>query len=102
VLTAQPSLDAGQIQRKQMKLAMSVGTNRHYRIDGILRRHFEQTGAEAGLPKTLIRDSIEAMADRAEAALGQVERDLPTAFPEAIHASIKAAVRIRVGQLREH
>ena len=31
VLTAQPSLDDGQIPRKKFKLAMSVGTNRHYR-----------------------------------------------------------------------
>src|SRR3546814_4950933 len=32
VLSAQPSLDAGQVERKQMKLAMSVGDNNHYRI----------------------------------------------------------------------
>jgi serine/threonine-protein kinase HipA len=32
VLTAQPSLDAGQIPRKKFKLAMSVGKNRHYDV----------------------------------------------------------------------
>jgi serine/threonine-protein kinase HipA len=35
VLTAQPSLVARQIERKQMKLAMSVGDSRHYRMDEI-------------------------------------------------------------------
>ena len=40
VLSAQPSLDAGQIQRKQMKLAMSAGDKRHYEIDDIMPRHF--------------------------------------------------------------
>src|SRR5437867_9577333 len=35
VLTAQPSLDDRQIERKQMKLAMSVGDSRHYRIDEV-------------------------------------------------------------------
>jgi len=101
VLTAQPSLDAGQIQRKQMKLAMSVGTNRHYQIDGIVRRHFEQTGEDAGLPKILIRNSIEAVAAQAEAALDRIENELPRAFPQAIHASVKAAVIKRLSELRE-
>ena len=45
VLSAQPSLDARQIERKQMKLAMSVGSNNHYRIDEIQPRHFVQTGS---------------------------------------------------------
>ncbi len=43
VLSAQPSLDARQIERKQMKLAMSVGLSRHYRIEEIRGRHFVQT-----------------------------------------------------------
>jgi serine/threonine-protein kinase HipA len=101
VLTAQPSLDAGQIQRKQMKLAMSVGTNRHYQIDGIVRRHFEQAGEDAGLPKILIRNSIEAMAAQAEVALNRIENELPKAFPEAIHASVKAAALKRLSELKE-
>jgi serine/threonine-protein kinase HipA len=99
VLTAQPSLDAGQIQRKQMKLAMSIGTNRHYHIDEVLGRHFVQTGEAAGLPKTLIHESIEAMARRAETALASMERELPNGFPEAIHESVKAAVIKRLRTL---
>jgi serine/threonine-protein kinase HipA len=59
VLTAQPSLDARRIQRKQMKLAMSVGDNRHYRIDEILPRHFYQTSEQAGLSKSLVRKAID-------------------------------------------
>ncbi|MBT3330834.1 MAG: type II toxin-antitoxin system HipA family toxin, partial [Rhodospirillaceae bacterium] len=39
ILTAQPSLSDHQINRKQMKLAMSVGNNRHYRVDTIHARH---------------------------------------------------------------
>ena len=62
VLTAQPSLDAHQIRRNQMKLAMSAGCNRHYRIDDIHGRHFIQTGEEAGLPKSLVRAAIEEVA----------------------------------------
>jgi serine/threonine-protein kinase HipA len=95
VLTAQPSLDAGQIQRKQMKLAMSEGTNRHYHIDEVLGRHFVQTGAAAGLPKTLIQRCIDEMTDGAQAALNNVERELPKGFPEPIHRSVSNAVARR-------
>lgn len=46
VLTAQPSLEAGQIERKQMKLAMSVGTNVTTRsaksMGGILSRQVKR------------------------------------------------------------
>ena len=49
VLTAQPSLDARHILKKQMKLAMSVGNSRHYTIDSIQGRHFVQTVQRAGL-----------------------------------------------------
>jgi serine/threonine-protein kinase HipA len=48
VLSAQPSLDARQIERKEMKLAMAVGAKNHYRIDRIQGRHFFETGQAAG------------------------------------------------------
>ncbi|NOJ41507.1 hypothetical protein [Bradyrhizobium australiense] len=83
MLTAQPSLDTGQIQRKQMKLAMSVGTNFHYRIAQVDGRHFLQIGEAAGVPKTLVQESIERVAFTAEAALGKIESELPKGFPEA-------------------
>jgi serine/threonine-protein kinase HipA len=100
VLTAQPSLDAHQIERKQMKLAMSVGTSRHYRISDITGRHFIQTGEAAGLPKSLVRDALEEMADTAEQAIGTTESALPQDFPEALHTSVKKAMSDRLGKLR--
>ncbi len=99
VLTAQPSLDARQIERRQFRLAMSVGTSRHYRMDEILGRHFEQSGEAAGLPKTLIRDALEMMADRADKALDEVEQALPGDFPEQIHRSVKAGLAERLKPL---
>lgn len=101
ILTAQPSLDSRRIERKQMKLAMSVGTSRHYRIDTIHGRHFVQTGEEAGLPRSLVLSAIEQIAGNAEKAMAQLESALPAGFPEFIHASVSAAVRTRLrgGQL---
>jgi serine/threonine-protein kinase HipA len=96
VLTAQPGLVNGQVRRNQMKLAMSVGTKRHYRIDGIHGRHFIQTGEAAGLPKALVKDAIESIAGTAEAALAEIESKLPQGFPEAIHSAVKDAILDRL------
>ena len=96
VLTAQPSFDSHQIQRKKMKLAMSVGDSRHYRIDQIHARHFIQTGAEAGLPKSLVPDAIQEIAARANDAIESIEKSLPKGFPAVIHESISAAVADRL------
>lgn len=96
VLTAQPSLDRRQIERKQMKLAMSVGESRHYRIDEIKGRHFIQTAGRAGLPESLAKDALEEVAKAAESALKRVEKELPSGFPEKVHTSVKAAVIARL------
>lgn len=100
VLTAQPSLDTRQIERKQMKLAMSVGTNRHYKISEIHGRHFIQAGEAAGLPKSLVRDAIEEIANTAGDAIARIEGELPADFPDAIHTSVRDAVIDRLRSLR--
>ena len=99
ILTAQPSLDSHQIERKQMKLAMSVGNSRHYRIDTIHGRHFVQTGEEAGLPKSLVLSAIQEIASTAEKAIAQLGSALPAGFPESIHASVSAALKARLSGL---
>lgn len=96
VLSAQPSLAAGQIEAKQMRLAMSVGTSRHYRIDDIVPRHFVQTGEKAGLSRSLVRAAIEDVAARMDGALSALEADLPDDFPPALHDAVKAGIRARV------
>ncbi len=99
VISAQPSLDAGQIRRSQMKLAMSVGSSRHYRMDELHGRHFVETGARAGMPKRLMAEAIEAIADTAQKALAAVESELPGDFPPAIHEAVGAGVHARLRSL---
>ena len=100
VLTAQPSFEVRQIESKQMKLAMSVGTKRHYRIGDILGRHFIQTVEGAGLPKRFALETLEKMADTAGQALEAIERVLPADFPEVIHRAVKVGVTNRLSKLR--
>lgn len=99
ILTAQPSLDAGQIDQRQFRLAMSVGKGRHHRMHEILGRHFVQTGEAAGLPRQLVRDALDEMSGRTEAALEQVRTELPRSFPRAIHESVSRGALERAKKL---
>lgn len=100
VLSAQPSLDARRIERRQMKLAMSVGNNNHYRIDEIQTRHFFQTAEAASLSRSLIRSAVEDVAARMAGALASLEAELPADFPQALHESVSAGVQRRMRVLR--
>src|SRR5215831_15311440 len=46
IISTQPTFDARQIRKNQMKLAMSVGTRSHYVVDTIAPRHFLQTAEQ--------------------------------------------------------
>jgi serine/threonine-protein kinase HipA len=96
VLTAQPSLASRQIERKQLKLAMSVGDSRHYRLDEIKGRHFIQTAEQAGLPGSLASEVLTEVAQTAETAIKAVEKHLPRGFPAYIHDSVKAGLTARL------
>ena len=96
VLTAQPFLDKQQIERNKMKMAMSVGNNNHYRMDEIQARHFIETGKNAGLPDYIAKDALEEIFDVAEKAMQDVERKLPSDFPEEIHEAVFRGIRSRI------
>lgn len=100
VLSAQPGLDTHQIERGQMRLAMSVGRNRHYRLDEIMPRHFLQTAEEAALPGSIAQEAIDAVASRMDQALATVESELPSDFPLDLHRSVAHGVRTRMRLLR--
>ncbi|WP_366657215.1 type II toxin-antitoxin system HipA family toxin [Fodinicurvata sp. EGI_FJ10296] len=100
VLSAQPSLHARQIEPKQMKLAMSVGDNNHYRIDQIHARHFLQSGDRAGLPRALVREAIEDVRAQTDGAIAHMERSLPADFPAFIHDAVTTGLRARLSALQ--
>jgi serine/threonine-protein kinase HipA len=100
IISAQPSLDARQIRKNQMKLAMSVGTSRHYIVNTITQRHFLQTAERCRLSsqitKTIIEELLDAGASKIDTALGQLSKDVP----EAIATSIAEAAKQRLAQFR--
>ncbi|GAA4223921.1 HipA domain-containing protein [Sagittula marina] len=100
ILTAQGALDAGQIERKEMKMAMSVGNSRHYRFDQIHGRHFVQTAMRAGLSKKRATDIIEETAARVPEALEAAAAAVPKSFPSAIVDTVNNSIMDRLGGLK--
>lgn len=92
VLTAQPSLDAGQIQRKHFKLAMAVGAKRHYLMYDIFPRHFLQTAALAGIGRPLMQAIFDDLAENAERWTDAVIAELPPDFPAAMTESVRNGI----------
>jgi len=99
VLSAQPEFDTGRVQPEQFRLAMSVGENKHYRIDEIRPRHWMQTVKQAKLSKRMVTAVIERVSGIANEAVGRVEKSLPSDFPEQIHASVVGGLRTRLRYL---
>jgi serine/threonine-protein kinase HipA len=99
VLSAQPSLDAGQIQRKQMKLAMSAGDKRHYKIDDIMPRHFLQTAEKAGVGASVVQPILDDLGSTIPGAVERVVQSLPSGFPEQLVSSSVGGIENRLGRI---
>jgi len=99
VLTVQPSLDAGQIQIKNMKLAMRVGKSRHYKVSEIQGRHFVETGLAAGFSREQVARIFEDIVAKAEDAFATAMTEMPIGFPEDLFASVKRGFDQRVVRL---
>ncbi|MBZ9719317.1 type II toxin-antitoxin system HipA family toxin [Mesorhizobium sp. AD1-1] len=102
VLTAQPSLDTGQIPRKKFKLAMSVGKNGHYSVPDIMPRHFLQTADIAGVGTPLMRRIFDDIAENVEKQADEVIMSLPRGFPEQLVDSVKSAIGKRAALLADN
>ncbi len=101
VLSAQPSLDNGQVQRKNFKLAMSIGKSRHYGVEEVMPRHFVQSAAMAGIGASLVRSTFEDIVANTMMKAEQAIDDLPPDFPEQLVASISEAMTHRITMIEE-
>ena len=100
VVSAQPSVDAHQIRKNQMKLAMAIGDKRHYAVATISGRHFVQSAEKAGLGKAVAHEVIDELIANGSAALEQVVGKLPAEFPGEIANAIARGFHERLDLLK--
>jgi serine/threonine-protein kinase HipA len=102
VMSAQPNVDAKQITKNKMKMAMAVGSNRHYVVDSIVPRHFIQSAELAGLPAKTTSNWIDEVMEKTPTALATTLSGLKNDFPSQISASIHEGIERRLKQVRAH
>jgi serine/threonine-protein kinase HipA len=96
IVSTQPGRDANQIRQNQFKMAMSIGNNRHYAVDQIQARHFNQTANACGLPIGLIDELFQELEAAIPTALENTRNAMPEDFPGAMAESIANAVMRRL------
>ncbi|WP_323018049.1 hypothetical protein [Castellaniella sp.] len=76
-----------------MRLAMAVkGSNTHYRLRDIQRRHFNHMAYLCGWGVNM-EDLIAEVLDPLPQILETVAADLPAGFPAAVFAAVQAGMR---------
>lgn len=99
ILSAAPAMAAGGFRNKELRLAMSVGRRRHYRLDQIQPRHFDET---AGLARVPLAIRTQAFSELVAAGLPAIERAvaaLPVGFPERVSGPISEHAKNRMALL---
>ncbi len=99
IMSTQPYVDAKQLRDNQFRLAMAVGQNRHYNVEEIFPRHFEQSAAAAGVGAAMVADVMQDLAGTLPHAVDEVARSLPPDFPERLVQSIAAGVERRLRRI---
>ncbi len=86
---------------QKVKLAMSVGDNRHYGVREIQPRHFYQTGQKAGLHKKDIDEVFADLSARLDQALkNAASAAQKTGMPEKTARAILDGIRSRAALLK--
>ncbi len=99
VLSAEPSLAAHQVNRRQMRLAMAIGDKRRYRLDEIAPRHFLQTAVRAGYDTESTREILHELRGCAEQAFETAVAAMPRGTPIALVEPIGNAIRQRIAAI---
>lgn len=96
VISAQPSVDAGEVRPNQFKLAMAVGNTRHYRVNTIGARHFFETARRAGVGDQIIASIFNELSESASNVVKDTLVQLPKEFPKAVARSIQSGIERRL------
>lgn len=99
VLSVQPLVDARQLGLNRFRMAMAVGDRRHYKVGGILPRHFYQSGLKAGLGEATIRRLFAELVADAPLAIRSTRAALPRWFPKDLADSIFGGFTSRLALL---
>ncbi|TVQ81134.1 MAG: type II toxin-antitoxin system HipA family toxin [Bradymonadales bacterium] len=66
ILSLHPALQARQIEKKEAKLAMGVGSPRHYRLSEIQNRHWYESAKASDVSKEAFEEMLQEVSEKAK------------------------------------
>lgn len=99
VMSIDPFISAKHFPRQKLKLAMSVGQARHYKVQEIQRKHWQQSAAKARLSLADIESVLSELAAQVTEVIHQVEKKIPQNFPDVVASKILQGLRQRANTL---
>lgn len=100
ILSAQPMVDSGKFQVEKIKMAMSYGDKKHYKVRDIYRRHLIQTAKNCRIDVDQMEMIIDEVIANVSSTIASVAQELPPEFPQQIAESIFEGMRNRIGQIQ--
>ncbi len=99
ILSAQKAVDEGQITSKHMKLALSIGNQKHYRINDIAIRHFLQSAKAADFGIAYAERILTNVQSNIDPAIEKTLQALPKDFPASLSDSLINGIHHRQNSL---
>lgn len=96
ILSAQPMVDRGKFQYEKLKMAMALGTSRHYKIRQVFKRHFLQTAKICRYDQDRLTMIIEETLGQVPEVIKKVSGQLPKGFPQSVADSVFSGMRARL------
>lgn len=100
ILSAQPLLDSGKFQAEKIKMAMSYGDGKHYKVRDIYRRHLVQTAKQCRINADEMDMIIDEVIAQTPAVIDRVMQELPIGFPAQVADSVFSGMRSRVPKIQ--
>ncbi|WP_247745125.1 HipA domain-containing protein [Shimia sp. R11_0] len=101
ILSAAPHDASGGLRAKDIRMAISVGDKRRYRMDQIHPRHFAQSAARAGIPPHVFNQAVTELAERGHHAINAAATDLPESIPDRVASPILELAKNRMHILQD-
>jgi len=101
ILSAAPFEAGGRLGHKDVRVAMSVGQRRYYRMDQIHPRHFGQSARRAGIPARTRHDACAELLAKGSGVFDAVADTLPAGFPDRVLTPVIACAQQRFAVLAQ-
>lgn len=93
VMSAYPYFGQGNIQKQKIKMAMGIyGKNKHYKWQGILKRHWFSMAEKVKFPEGEMTRLIEELVESVPVAIEKTSKELPKDFPRLVSETITEGV----------